>query len=194
MHEKLQEKGKEHEFWEYITAFHAECYNEVTKLCHSNALKKTSVSKKEIQTCVDNTFGGETKNLHQVDNTYFRREKQYYIDYGPSFFPAIVVNNRTYMGTLDPENVFGAICSGFKDVPKVCRNRKFGLHQETGGVSTSKLILIIAGLVVLNIALILCYRKYAKKEADDKMQMHINSAVSQYFALHDKDRTSKPFV
>ena len=170
------------------------CYNEVTNDCHKQALKKTSLSQKDIQECYAESFNGDTKDVHQKDNNYFRKEKQYYMEYGPSFFPAMVINNRTYMGNLDPENVFSAVCAGFQDPPKVCQNRKFGVHQETGGVSTFNLILIIAGLVVLNIVLILVYRKYAKKETDDKMQMHINSAVSQYFALHDKDRTSKPLV
>ena len=52
-------------------------------------------------------------------------------------------------------------------------------------------------LVIVNVGIIVCYKRYAKKEMDDKIEVHINSAVSQYFALQDKsstDRTTRPLV
>jgi hypothetical protein len=33
-------------------------------------------------------------------------------------------------------------------------------------------------LILLNVLLILCYWRFAKKEVNEQMQMHINSAVS----------------
>jgi len=96
----------------------------------------------------------------------FGDEKEYYQKYGPSFFPGLVINNRTYMGTLDPENVFSAVCAGFKDQPKICKTHVLG-DQTSGGISTTKLLLIIAGLVGLNVILILVYRTFAKKEVNE---------------------------
>lgn len=98
------------------------------------------------------------------------------------------------MGVLDPENVFESVCAGFKNTPKECKSHWLGGEVEHG-ISILKLILIILGVVLLNVVLLLCYRRYAKKEVSDQMQMHINSAVSQYFALQDWDpRSSKPLV
>jgi hypothetical protein len=93
-----------------------------------------------------------------------------------------VINNRTYMGVLDPENAFESVCAGFKNTPKECKTHKLGIAPQAG-VSITKLIFIIFGVVVLNILLLICYRRYSKKEVNEQMQMHINSAVSQYFAL-----------
>lgn len=64
------------------------------------------------------------------------------------------------------------------------------------GINTSTLLVIIVVLVVINVAIIVLYKRYAKKEMDKKIEMHINSAVSQYFALQDKSGkgTSKPLV
>jgi hypothetical protein len=56
----------------------------------------------------------------------FDDEKEYYDKYGPSFFPGLVINNRTYMGVLDPENAFMAVCAGFKDSPKECKRHSLG--------------------------------------------------------------------
>jgi hypothetical protein len=81
------------------------------------------------------------------------------------------------MGVLDPENVFEAVCAGFKNKPNVCKVHKLG-GEHVGGVSAFRLMVIISGLVMLNVVLILCYRRYSKKEVNEQMQMHINSAVS----------------
>lgn len=64
------------------------------------------------------------------------------------------------------------------------------------GINTTTLLLIIIGLVIVNVVIIICYKRYAKKEMDKNIEIHINSAVSQYFALQDKgnSRTSKPSV
>lgn len=185
--------SSQHLWWEYIAEFHRECYNEVTEECSKNAQEKLGINWDKTEKCVDKGFFGKN-DRHKQKNEMFEAEKEYYQKFGPSFFPGMVINNRTYMGVLDPENVFLAICAGFKDSPSECKNHKFGI-EESSGISTSRLLLIIVGLVILNIILILCYRRYAKKEVNDQMQMHINSAVSQYFALQDKDpRQSKPLV
>lgn len=175
-------QNKEALWWDYVSEFHLECYNEVTADCSRNAHKKLGLDFDKTTKCVDEGFYPRNKPRHQQRHEIFEDEKAYYKDFGPAFFPAVVINNRTYMGVLDPENVFSAICAGFKDSPKECSSHTLG-GATIGGVSTTKLIFIIAGLVLINIFLILCYRKYAKKETNEQMQMHINSAVSQYFAL-----------
>lgn len=196
LHEQLLKERREYTWWDYVSEFHSQCYNEVTEDCSRNAHAKLNLDWEKTQECVDGTFYSRSKkDKWQMKNTMFEDEKEYYKSYGPSFFPGLVINNRTYMGSLDPENVFNAVCAGFKDSPKECRNHVFGEVIENVGIGTGKLISIIIGLVLINICLILAYRKFAKKEVNEQMQMHINSAVSQYFALQDKDpRQSKPLV
>jgi hypothetical protein len=45
------------------------------------------------------------------------------------------------------------------------------------------LFYLIIGLVIVNVIIILCYRKYLQKELDQDMKMGVQSAVSQYVAL-----------
>ena len=185
LHRNLQKGNDEGKWWAYIAEFHRECYNEVTEDCSRNAHKRLELDWKDTQNCVDDSFLGSGDQYKQK-NKIFEDEKDYYQKYGPSFFPGLVINNRTYMGVLDPENVFQAICAGFKDQRKECKVHTFG-EPEPNGISITKLLMIIVGLVLLNIGLIFCYRKYSKKEVNEQMQMHINSAVAQYFALQDKE-------
>ena len=140
--------------------------------------------------CVEDSF---ISSSHQSsENTILRDEQAYKEKYGPSFFPAVVVNNVTYRGTLEPTGVYTAICEGFQNKPTECGALS---PMPAEGITTSTLLMIIFGLVVLNVGIIICYKKYAKKEMDDKIEMHINSAVSQYFALQDKNnKTVKPLI
>lgn len=117
----------------------------------------------------------------------------YFKSYGPHYFPAAVINNITYRGNLEPLNFFEAVCEGFKDKPAECGYKG---TKGSDGINTFTLLWIVVGLVVINVVIIICYKRYAKKEMDEKIEMHINSAVSQYFALQDKSnsKTIKPLI
>ena len=45
---------------------------------------------------------------------------KYFKKYGPPLFPGIVINNQTYRGQLEVEEVFNAICAGFHNPPIYC--------------------------------------------------------------------------
>jgi len=52
------------------------------------------------------------------------------------------------------------------------------------------LIAVVVLLVLVNLFLIVMYRKCTNREMKDDMQLQVNSAVSQYFALSTKHNTS----
>jgi uncharacterized protein YneF (UPF0154 family) len=56
------------------------------------------------------------------------------------------------------------------------------------GVTANTIIFIVFGLIVLNIILIYCYRRHSQREMKENMRIHVNSAVSQYFALSQRER------
>lgn len=58
----------------------------------------------------------------------------------------------------------------------------------------SVIVGIVVILIILNVIIIYCYRRHAKREMQGEMQMQIESAVSQYFALSQKDSGAKPYV
>jgi len=162
----LLDQGKENLWWAYVSEFHQACHNEVTEACSINAHDTLGLNFKSTSDCVKKSFYGSGER-HMQKNRVFEEEKEYYQKYGPSFFPSLVINNRTYMGVLDPINAFESVCAGFKNLPKECKSNKNLGSDSTGGISISKLILIILGVALLNVVLLLCYRRYAKKEVSD---------------------------
>jgi len=70
---------------------------------------------------------------------------------------------------MNPDNVFEAICSGFKEMPTGCTKwmLKEGMIEDPRlleGVSTSELLIIIGVLIFINCLLILVYRATLNKE------------------------------
>jgi len=51
---------------------------------------------------------------------------------------------------------------------------------------------IVLGLIVLNVIIVYCYRRYTRREMHDEMKMQIESAISQYHAL-SRSGDGQPF-
>lgn len=106
-----------------------------------------------------------------------------------------MINKKTYRGQIEPLSVFHAICAGFSYTPDVClktmKMTRIVLRSkvEDGGISTGAIVGIVLALIVVNVFIVYCCRRKAKRDMNNEMQMQIESAVSQYFALTSKDAT-----
>ena len=59
--------------------------------------------------------------------------------------------------------------------------------SDSGNIHAGAIVALIIGLIMINILIVYCYRRQSKREMQGEMQMQIESAVSQYFALSQKD-------
>jgi uncharacterized membrane protein (DUF485 family) len=62
---------------------------------------------------------------------------------------------------------------------------------EDGSVSTGLIVGIVLALIAVNVVIVYCCRRKAKRDMNNEMQMQIESAVSQYFALTNKDDATR---
>lgn len=100
-------------------------------------------------------------------------------EYGSAYWPAVIINDRTYRGDLVPDNVLNAICATFTDEPDYCIEFEESIGYVTPkGITGNVLIGIVILLVLVNIILIFIYRKCSNKEMNEDMQLQVNSAVS----------------
>lgn len=187
-----QEDKKEDQWWEYMQYVHRMCYEEITENC--SRMGHTSIGRDFDKTmqCVNNTFEMTVNpNYQKDDNKVLKEESIKWKAYGSAYWPALIINERTYRGDLIPDNVVTAICAAFSDEPEFCLSFK----QELGspgsvsakGVTRNVLIFIVVFLVLLNIGIILLYRRCQNRDIQKNMQMQVNSAVSQYFALSTRN-------
>ena len=109
-------------------------------------------------------------------------------NYGHNLIPSVTINKKTFRGRLTPDNVFEGICASFVSEPHECRvwQEELGIEVPRGqatGINERVLFYLILGLVLINVIIILAYRKYLQRELDADMKVGVQSAVSQYVAL-----------
>ena len=81
--------------------------------------------------------------------------------------------------------MFNAICAGFTEAPDQCLKT---LHKEKtvlktsvvdgDSISTGTIVAIVVTLILVNVVIVYCCRRKAKRDMNNEMQMQIESAVS----------------
>jgi len=119
-------------------------------------------------------------------------------EYGTLYWPSVVINKRTFRGDLTAENVLEDLCANYEEKPQSCidfyklekipyqAKQKARTSVETvvtKSISGPLLATIITVLVLVNIFLIIAFRRCTKKEMERDLDMQVSSAVSQYVAL-----------
>jgi len=166
--------------------------------CSRRAHERLGLNFQDTNQCVRDSFSGGDWASNRTTNRIIDQEIDYWKTYGAGIYPALVINNRTYRGQLETLAVFNAICAGFANPPAFCSSTLNAyqpdfLAAQEEGIKGSVIVGIVIILVILNIIIVYCYRRYSKREMQNEMQMQIESAVSQYFALSQRG-DGKPFV
>ena len=185
-------------WWDYIARVHSTCYSVVNEDCSKRAHVKLGLDYKDTETCVKNSFTGSDWAAESTYNVIIDEEIKYWKDYGTNIYPSIVINKKTYRGQIEPLAVYNAICAGFKDPPQQCMktlkrepksNAALALQSEIDQhtVTIIDIVLLVLGLILLNVIVVYCCRRRARRDMQSEMKMQIESAVSQYYALSNKD-------
>ena len=190
----VKQDKAEDKWWEYMQYVHRMCYEEITENCSKMGHRNIGRDYDLTMKCVTDSFEGTNPNFQKDDNKILKQDAEKWKAYGSAYWPAIIINDRTYRGDLIPDNVMLGLCSSFLDEPSFCRE----FRVETGapltgvgsGVTRTVLIFVVVFLVLLNVAIIMLYRRCHNRELKQNMHMQVNSAVSQYFALSTRNNTS----
>ncbi len=186
-------------WWEYMSYVHTYCANIINEECSKKAHDRFGIDFKETERCVKSSFSSSNQNdwgNARTSNYFIDEEIEYWKTYGAGIYPSLVINNRTYRGQLESLAVKNALCAGFENPPAMCE-ATLGSYTpdflpQDDGIRASVIVAIVVALVLVNVIIIYCYRRYSKREMQNEMQMQIESAVSQYFALSQRD--GKAFV
>ena len=177
----LSNKNATMKWWNYIHHIHSACYSVINEDCSMRAHEKVGLSWETTSKCVKSSFGNVNKpdwGKDSTKNTYIDKEISYWKEYGTNIYPSIVINQKTYRGQIEPMSVFNAICAGFTSPPDQCLKT---LHLEKtiqktvidDGESIS--VVLIVGIVVLliliNVLIVYCCRRKAKRDMNNEMQM-----------------------
>ena len=182
-------------WWSYMSFVHQNCYNVINEDCSRRAHERLGLDFQDTQRCVKSSFSGSDWGSNKTSNYIIDDEIEYWKTYGSGIYPSLVINNRTYRGQLETLAVFNALCAGFANPPSMCSGTLGSYTPDflpEEGIRAGVIVSIVVILILVNLVIVYCYRRYSKREMNTEMQMQIESAVSQYFAL--SQREGKPFV
>ena len=168
-------------WFDYINRVHSQCYSLINEDCSKRAFEHLKLDWEDVQTCVTQSFS-QSKNWDQksVTNTIIDAEIDYWQSFGTNIYPSVVINKKTYRGQIEPFSVFNAICAGFSDPPQVCMKT---LHRQPtvsiveamikpeNKVTVGEVIGLLIALILLNVIVVYCCRRRARREMQNDMQM-----------------------
>ena len=116
--------------------------------------QELGMSYEDTMKCVNNSFSEADHN--KGTNTILEAEAKAWNSHGAHYIPSVIINQVAYRGDLDPENVFSAICNGFKDPQEECKEYiNATLYSTKDKVTFNWFVLVIFFLIILNVALLL---------------------------------------
>lgn len=127
LHKIVTADSQPDKWWEYMQYVHRMCYEEVTEDCSKLGHQSIGRDYEATMKCVSESFeaGSSTgPNFQKDDNKILKEEAVQWKAYGSAYWPAIVINERTYRGDMIPDNVLIALCSSFSDEPAYCSKFK----------------------------------------------------------------------
>jgi hypothetical protein len=136
--------------------------------CSKRAHDRLGLNFDETKRCVSSSFSTSDWKSNKTVNYIIDEEIDYWKTYGAGIYPAMVINNRTYRGQLESLAVFNAICAGFATPPPICSGTLNAYTPdflpEDEGIKSGVIVAIVITLVLLNIIIVYCYRRYSKRE------------------------------
>ena len=182
----------------YVGHFHRlGCRNDDAG-CAERALRASHLSVEGVGQCVERATAPDPAT-GEPQIAFFDHEVQEWArTWNNVLYPAVTINRFFFKGNLVAEDVFRMICASFTPAaqPQGCRD--FYREPAAGGgggggggstgLTVGAIIAIVILIVLINVVAICCYRRYAKREQQTRLTTEINSAVSAYFALNERDR------
>jgi len=95
--------------------------HETNEDCSLKIMKNFDVNIVTLNKCVKHSFVGNKIN-YSKDNYMLADDRELAERQGIKLHPSLAINNQTYRGSFNGEDIFQAICTSFDKIPEVCKN------------------------------------------------------------------------
>ena len=186
-------------YWDYMINFFNLCLDiddpKFNPECSAIASLQLNIPNDQINKCISDSFINQDKIIDKENLSIYvlnklleednKSKRDYYID----FLPAITINGRHFWGSWKGENVFEAICAGYKKKPEICYAEGAFIRPE--GMSWVVITILIILILFVNLLIFYFCRNYMRKRIKERMDSNeintkINEVVSSYLALREK--------
>lgn len=165
-------------FFKYVTTVHDECQQDINEQCSKYAHENIrGLDWEGTNQCIRDSFGSNNKDdwmKLDIKNKIIEKEIEYWNSHGGNIIPSIVINNATYRGQMESQAVMNAICSGFHDIPDICKpiledpdlqdDYEVGVYNISDhGYGLGQILIICLIAVLILLVVLYCYRRHAKR-------------------------------
>lgn len=179
-------------WWSYMKKFDSLCNIDlqIVEECTYNLMISMNINETKIKKCFNESFiknGNSDFNVFIDDNHILKSERNLFLQNGIQFWPSVSINNDSFKGNVEGEQIFEAICSKFNNVPEYCYEiMGVTVNKRMEGLSISKIvILVIITLILFVLFLVFCFRTYLKRMFHRDMGNKVSEMVSQYIAFYE---------
>lgn len=189
-------------YFNYMIAFNNNCIKSEEKRftpeCGKAAMIEQGIPTDKINECYYDSFDFKSedreKNLASIkllSNKILDADVQDRNDLYLKYIPSILINGQVFWGKWHTNNVLEALCAGIKKKPEMCYVEGGFVHVNND--SSMKVVwIIIVLLLVINLVVFILCRKYMKKKISERVEeseldQKVNSVVTSYLALKEKN-------
>lgn len=194
------DKNQTNYYWDYMIDFYQRCLNVTTPTfndaCANLALKSVKIPNEEINKCMKSGFvdiAGKDQNTYEIfsSNTLLDQDNQDKVIYSIDYIPGIVINDRNFLGGWRADNVFEAICAGYKQKPEVCYIEGAFIRPSKMGFLTGMIIVIL--IIAVNVVIFIMCKNYIRKKIVERIEStdinhKVSTVVTSYLALRDNNK------
>jgi hypothetical protein len=172
-------------YWDYLEAFHEKCPldgknpdHQFGRTCSERVMEQVGISTSAVDECVRTRR--DTLLQQEHDN----------VAWSPL---ALRINGWRYAGPLDSSTVLKAVCSGFVEMPKICRTEGGITVQHIRhrtGVSFFHALVVFILMILGAMVLLAVYKRFLAKSVRaalrEEVMLEVRSQVQEYQALGDE--------
>lgn len=187
------------EYWFYVYNFYMNCLNsttpQFTRECSATTMKYVGLPEDTINKCIHDSFisNDESERKREnfevsAENKLLNGDNESRVAYLLSYIPSITINGRTFWGSWRADNLFEALCAGFKKKPEVCFSE--GAFKRPKKMGWFGIILIILIIIGVNLLIFYFCKNYIKRKIVERIEStdinhKINTVVTSYLALRE---------
>jgi hypothetical protein len=183
-------------YFQYMENFYSRCLEQTqdfSEECASLVTVNLGI-KDAINSCIGDSWkplntwvSGEPKLY--AENKILDEENQKRNKNLISFLPSVLINGRNFWGSLRADNIFEAICAGFKKKPDICYNE--GAFTRSSSLGWFSITIIVILVIAANAVIFYFCKKYIRSKIVERIDStdinhKINTVVTSYLALRDK--------
>jgi hypothetical protein len=97
-------------------------FGTIPKSCADKEMKQVGIDHLAVEQCYQDSFITDPDDPSKQDNRILREDRQLAQKLDIVMHPSVTINNHTYRGDMDGEDIFRALCSSFRvgQIPDEC--------------------------------------------------------------------------